>query len=364
MRILDRYLFRSLLATWMAVLSVLLLVAFGSEATRLLAVAVEGDIPPGLVLSLLIYKIPPALEIILPLVALLSVMLAMGRLYQDQEMVVLQSCGVSLRWFQKRLLVFLLPLVALTAWVSGWVAPWSHQQSRVLMDQAQSMSPVTALTPGRFNELPAKQGVFYTRTLTDQSEMTDVWIRLAPTRSRGETILMAPQGQFETIDERLALVLFDGAIYESVNRPEDFSVREFERFEGFLPSFQARRSAPGEEEMSNQALMGSNDPAHQAQWQWRLSAPVSVLIMGLLGLKLSRTGPRQGRFAKIALALVLYVTYYQLLISLRSMMGEGEWPLVVGLWPVWIVFLIYALTLDGWRRGVNKPRARRMHEPN
>ncbi|WP_019894163.1 LPS export ABC transporter permease LptF [Hydrogenovibrio halophilus] len=349
MRILDRYLFRSLLATLLAVLSVLLLVTFGSEATRLLAVAVEGEIPPGLVFSLLLYNIPPALEIIMPLVALLSVMLTMGRLYQDQEMVVLQSCGVSLRWFQRRLLLFLLPLVMMTAWVSGWVTPWSHEQSRLIMDDAQSMSPVRALTPGRFNELPNGQGVFYARTLSQDSDMSDVWIKLPASNKRGETILMAPEGRFETIDGRMALVLFDGSVYEHLDQPQELAVRTFERFEGFLPSFQSVKTPPDEEELSNQALLASSEPKHQALWQWRLSAPISVLVMGLIGLKLSRTGPRQGRFAKVALALVLYVTYYQLVISLRSMMGDGEWPVAIGLWPIWIAFLLYGLTLNGPR---------------
>jgi len=144
LRILNKYLYKELYSTFFAVLAVLLLITFGTEATKLLAIAVEGKIPASILFQVLLLKIPPALEIILPLVALLSVMLAMGRLYQDQEMVVLNSCGISPHYFQKRVLWFLLPLAVLTGWISLVVTPWSFQQERALISQAQATSPLAA----------------------------------------------------------------------------------------------------------------------------------------------------------------------------------------------------------------------------
>jgi lipopolysaccharide export system permease protein len=57
LRILDKYLYMELLKTFFAVLTVLLLITFGSEATKLLAMAVEGKIPSSLVLQVLLLKI-------------------------------------------------------------------------------------------------------------------------------------------------------------------------------------------------------------------------------------------------------------------------------------------------------------------
>jgi lipopolysaccharide export system permease protein len=90
-------------------------------------------------------------------------------------------------------------------------------------------------------------------------------------------------------------------------------------------------------------LWASDSLEHQALLQWRLVTPFGVLVLGLIGLKMSRTGPRQGRFAKVFFALVLYIIYNQLLMVGRDGLTEGSWPVSVGLWPVPLLFLILAL---------------------
>ncbi|MGC9386604.1 MAG: LPS export ABC transporter permease LptF [Hydrogenovibrio sp.] len=341
MRILDRYLYKELLATFLAVLSVLLLITFGTEATKLLAVAVEGRIPSTILFKVLLYKIPPALEVILPLVALLSVMLAVGRLYQDREMVVLQSCGISVGYFQKRVFWFLLPLALLTAWVTLWLTPWSYQQERLLVAEAQVSSPLAALVPGKFNPLPNGEGVFYTREISKQGDLSSVWVRLKTDEQ--DVLLTAPQGRFEWIDERLALVLLDGHSYEGLEGGETFTVRRFERFEGFLPQLQMRLPSETKFEIDSLTLWASALPGDQAQLQWRLVTPLSIVVLGLLGLKMSRTGPREGRFGQMFFALVLYVVYNQLLVTAKESMANETWPIWIGLWPIPLLFFAYAL---------------------
>jgi len=341
LRILDKYLYKELFATFFAVLSVLLLITFGTEATKLLAVAVEGTIPSTVIMQVLLYKIPPALEVILPLVALLSVMLAVGRLYQDQEMVVLQSCGISTRFFQKRVFWFLVPLALLTAWVSLVVTPWSYQQERKLIMEAQTTSPLAALVPGKFNPLPNGEGIFYTRSIDSHGDLESVWVQL--NSDERDILLIAPKGKFEWINGKLALVLLNGQSYEGLKKGDELTVREFDRFEGFLPEIQVTSKAQELFEIPTLVLWHSDKPDHEALLQWRFVTPFSILVLGLLGLKMSKSGPREGRFAKVFFALVLYVVYNQLLVTLReSISNEGLSPLI-GLWPIPAVFLIYAL---------------------
>ena len=341
MRILDKYLYKELFATFFAVLSVLLLITFGTEATKLLAVAVEGAIPSTVIMQVLLYKIPPALEVILPLVALLSVMLAVGRLYQDQEMVVLQSCGIATSFFQKRVFWFLVPLAFLTAWVSLVVTPWSYEQERKLIMEAQTTSPLAALVPGKFNPLPNGEGIFYTRSIKSNGDLESVWVRL--NTDERDILLMAPKGKFEWINGKLVLVLLNGRSYEGLKKGDDFTVREFDRFEGFLPEIQSTSTAQQVFEIPTSTLWQSDKPEHEALLQWRIVTPFSILVLGLLGLKMSKSGPREGRFAKVFFALVLYVIYNQLLVTFRESISNEALSPWVGLWPIPVVFLMYAL---------------------
>jgi lipopolysaccharide export system permease protein len=345
LRILDKYLLKELSLTFIAVLTVLLLITFGSEATRLLAEAMQGKVPSELVFKLLLLKIPPALEIILPLVALLAVILAFGRLYQDQEMVVLQSSAIAPQYFKKMVVVFLLPIVLLMVWISMLVSPWTYQQERILLTDAQQISPVSGLVAGKFNTLPNNQGVLYSKEIRADGTMESVWIKLLSAET--DLILSAPIGRFEWIEQRVVLVLEDGYSYQGlssdlVTGSRSVSVQKFAVFRGVLPELTPTKAKTKKFEKPTVELWGSDDLKDQAMLQWRIATPIGILILGLIGLKMSRTGPRQGRFAKIFLALVLYIVFNQLLIVGREAIENGNLPVAVGLWPILLLFAVFA----------------------
>jgi lipopolysaccharide export system permease protein len=350
LRILDKYLLKELTATFAAVLAVLLLITFGTETTKLLALAVEGKLPASIVFQVLLLKIPPALEVILPLVALLAVMLAVGRLYQDHEMVVLNSCGVAPRYFQKVLFWFLLPLVLLTGWITLVVTPWSYQQETALVREAQSSAPFAGLVSGKFNTLPNNKGVLYAKQIDAEGQMREVWIQYRD--AERDLVLSAPLGRFEWINNRLALVLLNGKSYDGLHGgSQTLTVQHFERFEGYLPEIEAAAQQKIKAVWAPTATLWASGTAEDmALLQWRVVVPLSILVLGLLGLRLSKTGPREGRFAKLFIAIVLYVVYTQLLVTLRDGVSNGGIPLAVGLWPVPLVFLLYAL----WQPGSKK----------
>jgi len=359
LRILDKYILKELTLTFLAVLIVLLLITFGSEATKLLADAMQGKIPASVVLQVLLLKIPPALEIILPLVALLAVMLAIGRLYQDHEMVVLNSCAVGPHYFKKVVFIFLIPVALITAWITLVVSPWSYQQERLLISQAQTISPIAGLVPGKFNPLPNNQGVLYAQSIDKQGQMNAIWLKY---RSKeNDVILVAPRGQFEWIDNRVVLVLENGHSYKGLHKGDEVTVQEFARFEGYLPELTPRKLHAKVFEKPTLALFSSQDLDEQAMLQWRLVTPFGILVLGLLGLKMSRSGPREGRFAKLFFALVMYILYNQLLVLGRDGISNGGWPAWIGLWPVPVLFMWIALTdrqkismtawLASWKKG-------------
>lgn len=342
LRILDKYILKELLLTFLAVLVVLLLITFGSEATKLLADAMQGKIPASVVLQVLLLKIPPALEIILPLVALISVMLAVGRLYQDQEMVVLNSCSIGPSYFKRIVFIFLIPVALITAWISLSVSPWSYQQERVLIGEAQTISPVAGLVPGKFNPLPNNQGVLYTKAISESGQLESVWLKY--NSKENDLILVAPIGRFEWIDNRVVLVLENGYSYRNLHANEEVTIQQFARFEGYIPELSPAKSRPKVFEKTTFELMKSTNLDELALLQWRLVTPLGIIVLGLLGLKMSRSGPREGRFAKLFFALVLYIVYNQLLVLGREGIASGGWPVWLGLWPVIIVFMWFAIT--------------------
>ncbi|AEG32192.1 LPS export ABC transporter permease LptF [Thiomicrospira cyclica] len=342
-RILDKYLYKELLLTLLAVLLVLLLIVFGTEATRLLAMAVEGKLSSAILGQVLLLQLPAALEMVLPLVVLLSVLIAFGRWYQDREMVVLQACAVSPGYLQQRLIWFLVPVAIALAFVSLLLTPWAVKQERELIYLASVQAPLAGLVAGRFNSLPQGQGVLYAQRIESDGQMQQVWLQQQT--SEGDRLVMAPNARFEWIDDRLALVLLDGWAYEGVVRGETLRVRQFERFEGFLPALPVPNMTPLQEEMTITELWHAGTPEAMALLQWRLVLPLSVLVLGLVAWRMSKTDPRQGRFGKIFLAIFIYILYLQLLFTFNSWVRQGIWPALPGLFivPAMTLFLLWLL---------------------
>src|SRR5690606_36520235 len=118
-----RYLSREVLTTLAAVSGVLLIIIMSGRFIKYLAQAAAGQLDPGVLFTIMAFRVPGFLVLIVPLAMFLGILLAYGRMYLDSEMAVLSGPGVG----DRRILVY--PrgpalLVALrVAWLSLWVAP-------------------------------------------------------------------------------------------------------------------------------------------------------------------------------------------------------------------------------------------------
>jgi len=258
---------------------------------------------------------------------------------------VLNSCGVGPRYFQKIVLLFILPIALFTGWISLYIAPWSHQQERLLIIQASIESPLAGLQEGRFNDIGNNGGTFYAHKISPEGGLQDIWLQYRGESAQDSFILTAPKGQFFWQEERLALRLENGWRYQGFDNlaQSDYQIQRFESFEGILPEITPPQSYQKRRELTSEYLWHSDNPKEQAQLQWRIMAPIGVLVLALLGLKLSKVSPRQGRYHKIGWAILLYFIYNQMLYAGRSALGDGVIPSVLGLWVIALPFLIYAL---------------------
>lgn len=92
-------------------------------------------------------------------------------------------------------------------------------------------------------------------------------------------------------------------------------------------------------------LQKSDEPAVRAERQWRLSLPVSLLLLLLLAVPLSRSSAREGKYARATYAIVIYLAYVQMQLLVVSQVRNGQWS--VGAEVMW-VHLFLALCIGWW----------------
>ena len=150
------------------------------------------------------------------------------------------------------------------------------------------------------------------------------------------------------------LVLEDGFRAEGVPGQADWRVMRFERNEVRLPDVEVEEERAGRLTASLPELFAMPGAEARAELHWRLAAPLSLLVLMALALPLSRQAPRQGRYGKLVLGVVLYLVYVNLLSLGRLWIGQERIPAQFGLW--WIHLPM--LWLVWWSLRPSRRRAR------
>lgn len=357
--IVNRYLAREVLLSWLAVTAVLLFILLSNQFARVLGDAAAGKLPREAVLSIIGLTSVTYLTVLVPVGLFLAVMLALGRLYRDSEMVAIGACGIGpLRIYRPVAIVSVL-LAGLLAWIALYAAPWAAERAQVITDTARQRVGIGALEAGRFRSSGAAGIVFYAEGVTPAGELANVFLQ----RRRGDHVelALADTGVIRsdpTTRERI-MILRNGHRYEGVPGTLGFRIIHFgEHGIPLSVSGATRVSEPQREALPTRLLLGSDSAADAAEFHWRLSAPVSALLLSLLAVPLARTNPRQGRYGKLAIGIGVYIVYANLLGAAQVWVEQGVVPGFVGLWPVHAVVAAIAALLLWRQQHLPAPRRR------
>lgn len=141
------------------------------------------------------------------------------------------------------------------------------------------------------------------------------------------------------------LVLENGIRYEGPTKHDQTAIVKFELHgvrieEKPLGKIEFRQKA-----IPTQQLMKSKRGLDQAEFQWRVSAVLLCVVLAVLAVPLSRTSPRQGRYSKLALALLIYIIYTNMLNVSRAWLNKEIISFWIGMWWVHALVVIFTLLL-------------------
>lgn len=348
--LLSRYFYREVLGTSAALLTLLILIFLSHWFIRYLGQASMGLLPSDFILQLLLLRLLMVLSILLPLGFFLAILLALGRLYTDNEMVAMSACGMGTPFVLKKFTQLGMLFALLVGLLSFVLAPWAERQEDQLMLEAKKTADIAGIAAGHFKEFAQGQGVFYVETLADDKHtMQNVF---AAFDQDGETLLLTAESARQTLQTEHQLrymSLYNGQRYQGT--PGTAALRAITFAEHHI-----RLDPPAD--IYHQADLGSaptaqlwqpGDAANMAELQRRLSAPLGILLLTPLAVLLSYTTPRQGRYGKVVLAILIYFSYGNLLQVAHNWMSEAQSPLWLGMW--WAHgLLLAAIGLLYWRR--------------
>jgi lipopolysaccharide export system permease protein len=355
--IIFRYLLKEVAKTQLAVFVVLMTIFISQKFVRVLGDASEGSIPGQLVMTFIALKIPDLASFILPLSLFLGVLLAYGRIYADSEMTVLHACGVS-EWYVVRVT---LVLAVITAFLTGlftlYLAPMASEYQYQVKEELAADSGLSALVSGRFQQTGNQDAVVFIHDKDrDTNSLNKVFVAQLPKTDDisasiiNSSLVYAKHGQvFEDELGSQQLVLDDGIRYHRDIDSGEFQSVAFDKYYIQIKDQEVEHQNRKLNALSTLELFKNEVPeleaAYRATIQWRIAFPLACIILIFIAVPLSVVNPRQGKFAKMLPALMMFLGYLLLLTSMRSAIEKNAIPSVVGLWPVHISALFIGVML-------------------
>lgn len=343
--ILNRYVFRETAQTWLAVTGVLLLVLLTDQFARVLDDAAGAELPKNAIFAVMGLSSIQYLTILIPVAIFLSIILALARMYKDSEMAALMACGIGNTAFYRPILLLALMLAAIVGWLSLEAGPAAQRQVLKIFDEAKKSADLAMLEPGRFISFGKQKAIVYAERVSAEGNLSNVFVQL---RDGDEVtvIVAAEAGQrSDPASGRKVLTFYRGERYEGVPGSREFKIMRFAEHGIPFESKPARPGDVGPEAQTLVELLDAGTPAAMAELQWRASVPLTLLILCLIAVPLSRSQPRQGRYSNLAIAVLIYITYANLLGAARVWLEKGQVEPWLGLWWVHAIFLLLALSL-------------------
>ena len=354
-RILDRYIFREVATSWIAVTVVLLFILLTNQFARVLGDVAKDKLPRDAIFEIIGLTGLQYLTILIPIGLFLAILLALGRLYADSEMPAMMACRVGPAGIYRPILWLTLPLVIGVAWIAIDIGPRALTEIQRIGVEARRQADLASIEPGKFVSSDREGAVVYAEEVVGPGQLENVFLQRVDDSGKMEVVVAERGEQRDSEDPNVRyFVLHDGRRYSGVPGTSEFTVMEFS--EHGIPYRLPDASEPELEAraMRTEELLRTNSLEAIAELHWRIGIPLATLILAIIAVPLSRSQPRQGRYGRIAVGLLVFIIYLNLLSAGKAWLEQGEVPVIVGIWWVHGLMLTVAGIMISAQNGFHR----------
>jgi len=358
-RILDRYIFREIAQSWLAVTLVLLAILLTNQFARVLGDVAKDKLPKDAIFQIIGLTALQYMTILVPIALFLAVMLALGRLYRDSEMPAMMACRVGPADVYRPLTWLLVPLALAVGWLATEIGPMALTEIERIGVEARRQADLASIEPGRFMGTGRDGAVVYAESVGGPGVLENVFLQRQDDQ-KVEVVTAERGEQVESDDPNMRyFVLRNGRRYEGIPGTTEFRVMEFAEH-GIpyrLPNVEEPDLEP--RAMRTADLFRSADAYELAELHWRFGIPIATLVLAVIAVPLARSQPRQGRYGRLAIGLLVFIIYFNLLSAGKAWLEHGIVPPSVGLWWAHGLMLAIALLLLAVQNGMHRRIFRR-----
>ena len=349
---IARYVLRNLVTLFLAIIFILGLVVFGNQFVLMVQESIERGIPIQELMPLVSFNMIRDVPLILTLSLFLAIVITISRLYKNSEAIVMNSLGLG----DKHFIVFIQPLVIasflIIFFLTIYAVPWAKQQKNIMEEETRNASEFSFITEGEFEQFKQGEIVLYTsksETLdtVGAQNMEEIFIYAS---DNGKPVIVLASEAIKYIDPQsnsIYLRLKDGVRYQGIPSNKNKNILNFDLYDLEIVSGELQKSVAiysKIEGKSTPELLKQGGVLANAELQWRISQPITVLILSVMGVFLGKASPRSGKGVNLLIGVVVFMIYYNSLLVAKRAIELGQIDSIFGLWIVhFLVILLLIL---------------------
>jgi lipopolysaccharide export system permease protein len=335
--ILYRYLISEILPPFFVGLLAFTFILFVSRMVKLVELVVTRGVPLLQIGKLFSLILPTFLEMTVPMAFLLAILLGLGRLSNDQEVLAMKASGISPLQILWPAMVIALMISALTLGLTLFARPSANFALKKALYNIAKSRIGTALKEKVFNNDFPKILIYVEEIIPPGNTAQGVLIVDKRENAR-EDIVLGKVARITTDEETnsLGLRLFDGSIYEREQNRPGFSQTRFNIYDFKLDLDEligpVREKESGPKEMPLFDLLsaietkqerGDSATGERMELHQRIAFGFVPLIFCLLGVSLTLL-PRPSRANRSwgFMLCIFWLMLYYALLSLGKALGD------------------------------------------
>ncbi len=353
MRILDRYIVREVFRHALLGIAVFTFVFFVPQLVRLMELFVRHSGSGSQILELFLCIFPGVFTFTLPMAVLIGVLLGLGRMSADSEIIALTALGIGRRRILLPVGVLAFTGAAATLCMTLWLGPKAVHRYRTLETDLVTSQISFAVQPRVFDERFPKLVLYVSDVSASGTQWHGVFLAEAGGEN-GSQLTLAENAIViaEPKEGKLELHLKGGSTHEfSREDPDRYSVTAFGQSDwpievnGLVP---AQPRQVSNQERSLRELLSTKDSSWRearVELHRRLAFPAACLVFALIAVPLGAQPRRGGRAAGSLIAVIIIASYYLLTVIGAGFARQGVLPPFAGIWGANILLAILGATL-------------------
>ena len=395
MKILTRYILREMIGPTSLGFAFYTSLIVMREVFDLAGMIIRRSLSGAVVGKILLLSLPHIVVLTVPMSLLFGILIAVGRMSADSEIIALRALGISTRTIYRPVFFFSFMVFLLNLYLINIVMPRSNQQLQTLWAELLMSSVEKDVKPRIFyddyenliiyvNDVDARtgrwKGVFVSDTRNSEAsnqattptqvinqanaEKNQSGAGALTPSSGGQRIVVAQSGTLSVIkDTKQVWMNLSGAethVWDP-RKPEKYDRNRndvqrllvADRSTTELTSGAISRSL---REMDLRQLLRQAQETQnggdrltynlaRVEIHKKFAIPFACLVFGILGLPLGITNRRGGKSSGFSLSIAIILVYYVLMNNGEHLAAAGSLPPVVAMWAPNIVLLVIGIYL-------------------